>query len=1073
MPKRPTGRLTGYLAVVAAAALLTADRLPAQEPDPADASYFTQYIQPVFDQKCLSCHNAESNVSKLDLTSRESLLRGGGKGPGVVPGDAVGSILYKSITHRSQPFMPLGMDRLSRQEIDRIAAWIDAGAQYGESVSAAPKEDERWVQGRKLFSEHVRPLLESTCLKCHSTETKASRLDLSTRDAMLAGGENGKAVEPGRSQDSKLHKAVAHLVEPHMPFRSERLPQATIDRLAEWIDAGAPFEGKLEASSGAIRSTHWAFQPPRRPAVPQVKDQGGVRNPVDAFVSAKREEKGLEPAGSADKRTLLRRVYLDLIGLPPTQEEMQAFLDDNAPNAYENRVEKLLGSPRYGERWGRHWMDVWRYSDWYGWTEQNQVRYSHRHMWRWRDWIVKAVNNDKPYDRMIVEMLAGDELEPENEDIVPATGYLARNWYMFNRNIWLQDTVEYTASSFLGITLKCARCHDHKYDPILQTDYYRFRAFFEPHKIRMDRVPGEPDTMKNGLSRAYDADAGAQTYRFIRGNENNPDEDHPLDPGIPRMFGNPNLRIEPKDLPRDVYYPAVREFVHKDLLAEAQTNIEEAENKLVEAKKELAEIKGKLTATNRLEPRLVADGNRAVEAPDKDASPATEVELLDRLRRAEGKVALAEKRLVAARAHFPALEARISADKAKHGLLSDADADALASTALKKERKARILKAEADLLEARQELTEALLNPNPKDEKGDQEKSAKKDGKEEDEEKFADQKRIKEAQSKLQAALDALKGPGETYTPIGESYPRTTTGRRTALARWIANKENPLTARVAVNHIWLRHFGEGIVSTMFNFGSSGQPPSNPELLDWLAMEFMDSGWSMKHMHRLMVLSNTYQQQSWAPSESTNREKDPDNIYLWRMNPRRMEAEAVRDSLLYLSGQLDAEMGGPEIAADKGQDLFRRSLYFQHTPDTQMPFLRLWDAASPNECFRRTESITPHQALSLSNSKLSLQTSRLLAGILNDQVGESESATSQFVDNAFDKLVGRLPSADERAESEKYIREQALLYADAGDLKPFETGEKNEQVPPASDPHLRARESFVHVMFNHNEFVTIR
>ncbi|MDA1311968.1 MAG: DUF1553 domain-containing protein [Acidobacteria bacterium] len=1063
-----------FVLLVTALLLSPVDRLTAQQPNPVGADYFPRYIQPVFEQKCFSCHTAESSVSKLDLTSREGLMRGGDNGPAIVAGDAERSLLYKSITHQSQPFMPLGMDRLSQQEIDRIAAWINAGAQYGAAPSGGDHQDEKWIKGQKLFSENVQPLFESTCLKCHSSETKASGLDLSTRDAILAGGENGKVVEPGRSKDSKLYKAVAHLGEPHMPFRSERLPQETIDRLAEWIDTGAPFEGKLEASSGVIRSTHWAFQAPRRPDVPQVNNQAWVRNPVDAFVSAKREEKGLEPVAPADKRTLLRRVYLDLVGLPPTQEEMQAFLDDDSPNAYENTVDKLLDSPRYGERWGRHWMDVWRYSDWYGWTEQNQVRYSHRHLWRWRDWIVESLNDDKSYDQMVREMLAGDELDPENEDMVRATGYLARNWYMFNRNVWLQDTVEYTASGFLGITLKCARCHDHKYDPLLQTDYYRFRAFFEPHQIRMDRVPGEPDTMKAGLSRAYDADAGTQTYRFIRGSENNPDEAHPLSPGVPRMFGNPDLKIEPKELPRDIYYPAIREFVHKDLLAKAEKDIEEAERKLAEAEKALTDVKEKLTATNRPEPRLLADGNRAVEAAGSDDVSATSRELLDELRHAEDNVALAEKRVVAARADLPALEARITADKAKYGTLADADADALAATALKKEREARILKAEADMLEARQDLTEALLNPNPepKDEKDAKEKSAETEGKK-DEKKFADEKRIKEAQSKLQAALDALKGPGETYTPIGESYPRTTTGRRTALARWIANKENPLTARVAVNHIWLRHFGEGIVSTMFNFGSSGQPPSNPELLDWLAMEFMDSGWSMKHMHRLMVLSNTYQMRSSAPTESTNRDKDPDNIYLWRMNPRRMEAEAVRDSLLYLSGKLELDMGGEEIAADKGQELFRRSLYFQHTPDTQMTFLRLWDAASPNECFRRSESVTPHQALSLSNSKLSLEMSRTLAGIVNDTVGSSPDSASEFVTNAFDKLLGRLPTDEERGESETYIREQTALYADAGDLKRFETGEKNEKTPPAADPHLRARESFVHVMFNHNDFVTIR
>lgn len=1058
--------------------LLAANLLSAQQPDPADPAFFSTYIQPVFEQQCFSCHNPGSDVSKLDLTSRAGLVRGGDNGPAIVPGNPSRSLLYKTITHQSQPFMPLGTARLSSEQIANIEAWIEAGAVYGGSVVAEGPLDERRAKGVQLFREHVQPLFESTCLKCHSPETKASGLDLSTRDALLAGGENGKVVEPGQAQQSKLYKAVAHLAEPHMPFRSEKLPSETIDRLREWIDAEAPFEGALKASSGTIRSTHWAFQQPRRPETPQVQNTAWVRNPIDAFVAARHEEKGLQPVAAANKRALLRRVYLDLTGLPPTQEEMQVFLDDTSPKAYGNVVDKLLESPRYGERWGRHWMDVWRYSDWYGWVRQNQVRYSHRHVWRWRDWIVRSVNDDKPYDQMITEMLAGDELAPGDEDTARATGYLARNWYMFNRNVWLQDTVEYTATSFLGITMKCARCHDHKYDPILQTDYYRLRAFFEPHEIRMDRVPGEPDTEKAGLSRAYDADAGAQTYRFIRGNESNPDEDNPLSPGVPRMFGSGDLNIEPVELPREVYYPAIRAFVHQDLLAKAREDVVEAEKTLAEARKELDEARRKMAASGSAveQPVLLADGNRAVESTQDEAAPTTGQELRDHLRhlrRAEAKVTLAEKRLAAAQAHIPALEARIEADKAKHGLLADADAEALTETALKKEREARILKAEADVFEAREELTEALLNPNPKDEEAKKDDASKEDDGKEEEKKFADEKRIKEAQGKLQAALDALKGPGETYTPIGEEYPRTTTGRRTALARWIANEENPLTARVAVNHMWLRHFGEGIVPTMFNFGSSGQPPSNPELLDWLAVEFMESGWSMRHMHRLMVTSNAYRMQSWAAAENPNREKDRDNIYLWRMNPRRMEAEAVRDSLLYLSGQLDFEMGGPEIPADQGEDLFRRSLYFQHTPDTQMTFLRLWDVASPNECFRRNESITPHQALSLSNSKISLQMSRVLTGILNDKVGSENSRDTQFVENAFDMLLGRPPSREEREASENYIHEQGMLYASAADLKPFETGEKNEKVPPSSDPHTRARESFVHVMFNHNEFVTIR
>ena len=1071
--------LSTTAAVAAAGGLLIGQQgvveTASSSPDPSSGAYFDQHIQPILATRCLACHDTESKVSKLDLTTRARALRGGDKGPAFVPGDPQSSLLLKVIKHETQPFMPVGADPLPKNEIDRITAWIASGAPYSEAVVEISDEaGRRRAAGKKLFAEHVKPLFETTCLKCHSTETKASGLDLSNRASMLDGGENGVAVEPGDAKASRLYKAIAHEIEPHMPFRSPRLEQETIDRVAEWINAGAPIDGTLKATSGAIGTSHWAFQKPKRPALPEVASQAWVRNEIDAFVAAEREERDLEPVPAADKRVLLRRVYLDLTGLPPTQEEMDAFLADNSDNAYERIVDKLLEGSRYGERWGRHWMDIWRYSDWYGWRKQNQVRYSHRHVWRWRDWIIESVNKDKGYDRMVMEMFAGDELAPDDPDTVRATGYLARSWYMFNRNVWLQETVEYAGTSFLGLTVKCARCHDHKYDPILQTDYYRLRAFFEPHKIRMDRVTGEPDIEKNGLSRAYDADAGAQTYRFIRGNDMSPDESHPLSPGVPRLFGDPELNIEPIELPLEVSYPASRSFVHSDLIEKAKDDIEKAETEVVEAKKELAEAKRRLTAAGPAEPVLVADGNRAGDEKDQaEETVLTEEEALVALRQAENRAALADKRLLAARAHLPALEARIVADKAKHGLTSDADAEVLAEAALKEERKARILKAEADVLEAKQELTEALLNPNPKPKEGEEEAAKKETEKKKDEKKFADEKRVAEAKKKLQAAVESLNGPTETYTAVGESYPQTSTGRRLALARWIANKDNPLTARVALNHMWLRHFGEGIVPTMFNFGSSGQPPSHPELLDWLAVEFMESGWSMKHMHRLMVTSNTYRMQSLAPRDHPGRSRDQDNIYLWRMNPRRMESEAVRDSLLYLAGQLDPAMGGPEIDATEGEELLRRSVYFQHTPDTQVTFLKLWDSPSPNECFRRNESITPHQALALSNSKVSLSMSRTLAGVLTDRVGEAKSADGRFVDQAFDAILGRGPSNDERKESQKFLVAQAGLYSSGADLKSFDTGAKNEKVPPSSDPYLRARESFVHVLFNHNEFVTIR
>jgi hypothetical protein len=869
-----------------------------------------------------------------------------------------------------------------------------------------------------LYRDTIQPLLASNCLGCHSAKVKMGGLDLSSREGLLKGSEHGKVVVPGNANESQLYKAVAHLSQPGMPFKAKKLPDTVIAAIAEWIKAGVPYgEPAADAESllAAEAAKHWAFRTPVRPAIPTVKDSRWSRNPIDAFISAEHAKRGLTPLGKTDKRTLIRRVYLDLTGLPPTPEQVAQFEADKDPAAYEKIVDRLLASPRYGERWGRHWLDIWRYSDWYGWRVQNQVRYSQRHIWRWRDWTIEALNQNKPYNQMIAEMLAGDEIAPTDPEVLRATGFLGRNWYMFNRNVWLQDTVDYTAGAFLGLTMKCARCHTHKYDPIPQTDYYRFRAFFEPHDVRTDRVPGEADIKKAGIARVYDADAARPTYRFVRGNENNPETGSPLQPGIPVLFGKADLKIEPINLPTEATFPDGREFVPGDLMAEAKAKIEKAE----------AELK------------------KAREKPE--SAPV---------------IAAAEKRVEAEKAAVPALEARIKADLASMATPVPPDAEQLAETARKLERDANYLNADADLTLARYELEQAANN----------------------------EKKRGAAVTKLEAALKALKEPAEGYTPIGPKYPTTSTGRRLALAKWIGSKENPLTARVAINHIWLRHFGKPLVSTVFNFGRSGKKPSHPELLDWLAVEFMERNWDMKAIHKLIVTSSAYKLQSsgWA-ADAPQAKADPENVALWRMNTRRMESEVVRDSVLSIAGKLDTTMGGPEIDETKGHEIFRRSVYFRHTPDLQMDMLKVFDAASPNECYQRSESIVPQQALALANSKLSLTVSRLLARQLSPAGGEepfeprtgNRSAVSgrppsdeEFVNSAFERILGRKPRSAEATESIAYLREQSAFYSDRTKLTPFTSGPE-AAVKPSEDPAQRARESLVHVLLNHNDFVTIR
>ena len=863
-----------------------------------------------------------------------------------------------------------------------LAPWA-----WAQSVPPAPD----------LYRDHIQPLFQKSCLPCHNAGSKQGGLDLSTREAMLRGSVHGPVVAIGKPDESQIYKMVAHVTEPAMPFKGKKLPDADIARIAEWIKSGAGFGEPAVDPEGvdlAEVGKHWAFRVPVRPAVPVAKISGG--NPVDAFLESVRTGHGLSTVPPANRETLLRRVFVDLTGLPPTPADVAAFSASKDPKAYEKIVDDLLARPGYGERWGRHWLDIWRYSDWYGYRKSNQVRYSQRHIWRWRDWTVESLRQNKPYDRMIQEMIAGDELAPNDPSVARATGYLARNWYMFNRNVWLGDIVEYTSAGFLGLTLKCARCHAHKYDPIPQADYYRFRAFFEPHDVRTDRVPGQADILVDGLPRVYDADASRPTYRFIRGNESNPDTATPLQPTVPRLFGKPDLRIEPVPLPVETYFPDSRKFVPGDLIAQAKANIEKADAELKKAK----------------------------EKPEPDPL-----------------ILAAAKRVEAARADLPALEARIQADLASLQTPVPENSEKLAEDARTLELAANKIRAEASIIAAQYEFELSKKDP----------------------------KKLGAATAKLEAAVKSLKEPAEGYTPIGPKYPTSSTGRRLALARWITAKDNPLTARVAINDMWMRHFGKPLVSTVFNFGRSGKAPSHPELLDWLAVEFMDRNWDMKAIHRLMVTSKAYQLGSSAgPAESFQANLDPDNTYLWRMNIRRMEAEAVRDSMLAVAGKLDTTSGGPDIDEKKGHEVFRRSIYFQTSPDLQMDMLQAFDVASPNECFARSESIVPQQALALANGPLSFTVARTVAGFLSP----SATAAPEFVRAAFLQVLNRPPTTAEAGESIAYLTGQADLYRDPAKLTAFTAGAE-PPLKPAEDPQQRARESLVHVLLNHNDFVTLR
>jgi hypothetical protein len=848
------------------------------------------------------------------------------------------------------------------------------------------------------------------------------------------------------------------------------------------------------------------------------------------------QERRLQPSPEADRRTLVRRLYFDLIGLPPTPAQVNAFLNDRSPIAYEKLVDTLLDSAQYGERWGRHWMDIWRYSDWYGNRLNDQVENSARHIWRWRDWIVESLNVDKGYDQMIREMIAGDEIAPADPKVLAATGLLVRDQFASNRNTWLQDTVDQISSGFLGITLKCARCHDHKYDPITQEEYYRFRAFFEPYDVRLDPVPGQADTHEDGIARVFDAlpregqrqpidiaPIYKDTFLFFRGDESSPSKT-PLTPTIPGVLGKFDVDIVPVKLDMQAQIPGLRDFVAVDAIVKAEQEVRDAElsvesssRGLAVARDKLATIGGKRTETAKVpKPSIVfvdlkpilynkchrchASGAGEGDAPMRaglsvddessiirggfrygpavipgnsaqsplirvirgelgpkmpiDGEPVTAAQIAtlvnwidempmeepaEAVRNAEFRLTLARKHLETVRLSVRSLQARMAAERAKYTYLQPEQKEKLvelANAAVEAERRHGVAQAEETMTEAQQLLAAGQSSA---------------------------------AKAKLEVAAAALGHAAETYTPSLTVYPATSTGRRIALAKWLSSRDNPLTARVAINQIWMRHFGSPLVPTVSNFGNNGAKSINQDLLDWLSVEFMDQGWSIKKLHRMLVTSSAYRMISSGIGLSvSNRQIDPDNTFLWRMNRRRMEAEVVRDTALYLAGTIDLTMGGPDI--DDAQALYsrRRSIYLRESPENRVPFLQAFDAPEPTQCPRRTENIILQQALAAANSSLFQEAARLLTRFLSKH-GASED---DFIRSAYESVLNNLPTTDELQKSKKFLAAQTALYERTAETSSL-PNVTFTRIPPFPDPALRARESLVHVLLNYNEFITVR
>jgi hypothetical protein len=911
------------------------------------------------------------------------------------------------------------------------------------------------------YLRDVKPLLKTRCYACHGALKQRAHLRLDSGASIRKGGRHGPAVKPGDPAGSLLIKRITAPDEDgRMPPEGKALTVEQITKLKAWIAAGArsPADERPEADPRA----HWAFHKPSRPVLgtpsPRIAICGleGSRlyesnNPIDAFLAAEWAKHGLTPRPPADRATLLRRVYLDLIGLPPTRAELHAFLADDSPDAYEKVVDRLLASPYYAERWARHWMDVWRYSDWYGRRSVPDVLNSYGMIWRWRDWIIRSIAEDKGYDWMIQQMLAADEINPTDEANLVATGFIVRNFFRWNYDQWKKDLVEHTGKAFLGLTLNCCHCHDHKYDPISQEEHFRFRAFFEPIEIRHDRVPGEPDPgpypkydygksyppITSGMVRVYDAKLDAQTWMFTRGDARNKVPGKPpVTPGVPAILGG-KVDITPVELPVTVWYPGLKPWVvaeettkREAAVHDAQAAVGSAKAQLAGAEKQLHEAATQTSLSCHSLATLLA-----TLAPD--------------MARARHALALAEAQLRVADADLASFQARLAADRACYlERVPEADWRRLAKVASKAERRFQLERAGLAQLKAEQALAQAAAGL----------KKAALDALHQ--QLVAAQQQV--AQARQRYADDA----STAYTPLGPVYPARSTGRRTALARWISSRDNPLTARVAVNYIWAWHFGRPLVDSTYDFGCNGKPPSHPELLDWLAVEFMENGWHMKPLHRLIVTSQAYRMQSDpGPADSPNRKADPDNRFLWHFRAGRMEAEEVRDSILYLAGQLDPTPGGPDIPHEQGLTCRRRSIYFTHHGESKMLFLELFDEVNACDGYQRSVSVVPQQALALSNSELTLRQSRLLARRLTKELGPG--GEEAFVRAAFEQVLGRPPSAAEQAASLAFLSRQAQLFREGRLKGPSSTD------GPATEPALRARENLIHVLFNHSEFVTVR
>jgi hypothetical protein len=877
----------------------------------------------------------------------------------------------------------------------------------GPSAAAADPDP----KGVEFFESKIRPVLVEQCYGCHSAEAEKAKklkggLRLDTADAMLRGGDSGATVTPGKPADSPLVKALKGIDLERMPPK-KKLSDAVIADFEKWVAMGAPdprTEMRPPASTIDLEAgrRHWAFQPPKKAEPPKVRDAGWPRSDLDRFVLAKIEEKRLTANHPADKRALVRRIYFDLIGLPPTPEEVDAFVNDTSADAYEKLIDRLLASPAYGERWARHWLDVARYAEDQAHTFAVKPK---TNAWRYRDWVIQALNADMPYDRFVKLQLAGDLLpESEGDAFTRLAGLgllgLGAEYYKGSPTALadeLDDKVDTVTRGILGLTVTCARCHDHKYDPIPTRDYYSLAGVF--NGCQLVETPLAP---ADEVKRYDDAQAKVQ------------EQDGKIKSWLTEKATDGAVKEAAKYVVVAWKVNAVRTAGGKVTTADV-AEAEELNRKYLDRWVKLLDPPnaGKLT------PALKAV---ASVKPPKGIKEYDDFEALAELKRLADEFQAKLSEAVAGQG-----KASKERDQLLKAIVQDKSAPFFVDPA---EAEKGLAKADASrLAEMRKEL-----------------------------------ERLKKASPPMYPVAHVIKGGGQEMkvsvrgnpAKPGEPAPKgflqvltpTKAGKpkdynRLDLANAIASPDNPLTARVIVNRVWAQHLGRGLVATPSNFGALGEKPSHPELLDWLTVQFVEHGWSLKWLHREILLSATYRLSSEA--NPANAETDADNVYLWRANRRRLEVEPWRDALLAVAGRLDRATGGPTTnLADPAN--VRRTVYAKISRHELDGLLRLFDFPDANvTADKRTLTTVPQQQLFALNSEFMVKQAKAFA----ERVRKGATTDAERIALAYRLAYGRPPT-------------DAEMQLGLGFL----------EVPAVSDDKLTKWEQYTQALLAANEFLYV-